>query len=573
MKLTTSGQYKTGDGREHQIPKDTTYRTSYFALGNTYVYEDPLSTQVSCTGGRIKVLGTDVDRIVQYVTEEILYRDERILQREDTSLVAFYENLILDCPLDHLHCLRENIMFIWTLGNGKHCPLLSVRFFRGHIISSQDTSEKVLMSTDGSLLRFVIQAKTKVCDLDMIQTNYEELLITPIRNPDGSRKRNLIQRSLGEDPRNIQLTYYISNRDDTLYHTVTSRLREEFKSVLQDSCQRNLEKARLTHFIERRMPSFHTYRLGGANFLTTAGEVVYSYKCRPTLVEALQLDKCYDALPVMPLHSEDLDLHIFPRIPPNEKTQYFIEPITHRITKTATEIPCIDSFFARYVDLFENWFAVTPTFQPTQAPPQLDLPEINKPINFSKIGNEPDFSSGEAGIYYDTDITSLQHYLEMGRVQKALTFKLAEQSSGHIGANYISPSKLFPPGTIPGGSWHSFILGKLWGWFISLGETFSAIMAITVIVRLLWFLIKLMLNCRLLYAVHGCSRTLMWALCSDVLFSFNYKKAFNFTNKTVRGRNASNDSIYPHSARRHSRRPTNTGPFPCCNDPSSADEP
>ncbi len=55
---------------------------------------------------------------------------------------------------------------------------------------------------------------------------------------------------------------------------------------------------KIEHFLDRQMPGFHTYRLGGSNHLTASVEVAYFYKCRPRLVAAIRADTCYDALPV-----------------------------------------------------------------------------------------------------------------------------------------------------------------------------------------------------------------------------------------------------------------------------------
>ena len=280
------------------------------------------------------------------------------------------------------------------------------------------------------------------------------------------------------------------------------------------------------------MPEFHTYRLGGDNFLTAAGEVVYTYKCPPVLVRAVETPHCYDALPVQVGDPVRNRVSIQPFIDQpkpvtvNEPT-WFIEPLTHMLTKTATRRPCVKEFFGRYQDLFGRWIAITPRIVPTRTPKELDLSIIYKPYNFSIYrDDDPDFSSAEAGIYNFEDVDSLQDFLAFGRAQKSLTYKLTEQAKGFQHSRYIGPNQLFPDVTVPGGSWHTFILGKIWGFFRSLGEAVSVFLAIVFIIRLIWFSIKVCTNCRFIYSVHGFSRTLMWSLCSDVLFSWNYRRAW-----------------------------------------------
>ena len=470
--------------------------------------------------------------VVQYITEKIRFKRETFLERPDGSVVAFHANILLDCPLNQRYCQVGNIRYVWEYPTKEHCPLLKVKNFRGYKVNSPQTSDTVLMSSDGSLIRLILKGHTEECGLRVIRTNYQELVVTLARNEDGSPKRNLITKDIKDNPRNVQLALYISNRDDSLYHTIVSRLRDEFRAVIQDNCQRNLDRAKLTHFLERRMPSFHTYRFGGENFLTTAGEVVYSYKCRPTLVKVLSTDKCYDALPVKAIDTSDPQLEL----PLYDSDQLmFIEPLTHRITGMASEKPCVRSFYDRYVDIFDRWFALTPGPQMMTAPNELDLSQIRESYNFSNLDG-PDFSSSSAGIYDRGDINSLQYHLELGRAQTALTYKLAEQSADFATARYIAPGMLFPPESIPGGSWHNYILGKIWGWIRSLGEGASILLAFFFIARLVWFIGKILMNCKFIYNVHGISLHLLWSMCTEVLFSWNYNKARKTTYSNPRDR-------------------------------------
>ena len=94
------------------------------------------------------------------------------------------------------------------------------------------------------------------------------------------------------------MSNFITNRDDFIYHEISRSLRREFASVLHDECQENIRKTKTEHNLDRQLPGFHTYRLGGPNYLTAAGEVAYFHKCRPRLVAAIRADTCYDALPV-----------------------------------------------------------------------------------------------------------------------------------------------------------------------------------------------------------------------------------------------------------------------------------
>ena len=83
---------------------------------------------------------------------------------------------------------------------------------------------------------------------------------------------------------------------------------------------------------------------------------------------------------------------------------------------------------------------------------------------------------------------------------------------------------MFPPHTLPGGSWHTFILGKLWGAIRGLGEIFSSIFGLLIVGRLVWYLIKVLMNCSYIHSVHGCSAHLAWSFCTEVFFTRLYQR-------------------------------------------------
>ena len=89
---------------------------------------------------------------------------------------------------------------------------------------------------------------------------------------------------------------------------------------------------------------------------------------------------------------------------------------------------------------------------------------------------------------------------------------------------YISPKLMFPSNTLPGGTWHSFILGRIWGAIRGLGEILSSIFGILIVGRLIWYVVKVLMNCSHIHSVHGCSAKLAWSFCTEVFFSRNYQR-------------------------------------------------
>ena len=133
-------------------------------------------------------------------------------------------------------------------------------------------THKVVMSTDNSHVRFEIKGNKAECSQSFLTTNYLDLLIKSMI-VEGVPDRGLITRKLPKDE--LKLSNFITNRDDFIDHEISRNLRRGFASVLHDECTENLCKMKTEHFLDRQMPGFHTYQLGGSNYLTASGEVAY----------------------------------------------------------------------------------------------------------------------------------------------------------------------------------------------------------------------------------------------------------------------------------------------------------
>ena len=178
------------------------------------------------------------------------------------------------------------------------------------------------------------------------------------------------------------------------------------------------------------------------------------------------------------------------------------------------------SFFARYKDIFGQWLAVTPQLSITEPPGTLDLETLQKKVIFDPA-NDIDLSKG--GVYDPDAVDDLIMWLEGNRRQEVVVHQLADQVGNINPGQYIIPKLMFPSYTLPGGSWHSFILGKIWGAIRGLGEIFSTIFGLF-IGRLIWYLIKVLMNCGYIHRAHGCLPQLAWSFCMEVLFTHHYQK-------------------------------------------------
>ena len=523
--LATLGQYIAGDDKTYTVARNTRTEVPYFAYGSATAYTGFQGAQISCTGNTMLIDGKEIHHMVMYITEEILYRDETFVTRDnEDTVVAHYDNVRLTCPIEEQQCVGNDVTYVWRVPLKEHCPLYHVRFFEGQMIKHQVDgltvqTNKIVISTDQSNVRFVVKGKKEECDQAFLTTNYPDVMIRDTML-NGAVDRNLVKRPMPKDE--LQLSNFITNRDDFVYHAINRKMKQEFFSVLRDDCRETLRKIKTEHFLERQLPGLHTYRLGGSNYLTAAGEVAYFYKCQPRLVAAIRADTCYDALPVE-IASQNDTLTTYFQADGHEAIvpRFYIEPLTHRLTSVAKKVPCLSKFFARYQDLFGQWFAVTPSISPTEPPGKLDLEALIKKATFDD-SSDVDLSRG--GIYEPEAVDDLITWLEGNRRQEVIMHQITKQVGDLSPGQYITPRLMFPPHTLPGGSWHTFILGKLWGAIRGLGEIFSSIFGLLIVGRLVWYLIKVLMNCSYIHSVHGCSAQLAWSFCTEVFFTRLYRR-------------------------------------------------
>ena len=104
--------------------------------------------------------------------------------------------------------------------------------------------------------------------------------------------------------------------------------------------------------------------------------------------------------------------------------KYYIEPLTQRLTSVAKKLPCLSKFFARYKDIFGQWFAVTPHIATTKPLVKLDLETLHKKVHFDP-STEIDLSKG--GVYDHNAVDDLISWLKGNRRQEVVMHQLADQ--------------------------------------------------------------------------------------------------------------------------------------------------
>ena len=121
--------------------------------------------------------------------------------------------------------------------------------------------------------------------------------------------------------------------------------------------------------------------------------------------------------------------------------KHYIEPLTHRLTSVAKKVPCLSKFFARYKDVFGQWFAITPHIATTEPPGKLDLKTLHKTVRFDP-STDIDLSKG--GVYDPDAIDDLITWLEGNRRQEVVMHQLADQLGNLNPGQYITLRLMFP---------------------------------------------------------------------------------------------------------------------------------
>ena len=110
------GQYRAGDGKTYSIAKNVRKEINYFAKGSANAYTGFHSSQIPCTDGKLTVDGLEIYNMVMHLTEELLYRDEKFITREDDDgIIAHYNNVRLTCPAKGSHCVGGDVTYIWCV--------------------------------------------------------------------------------------------------------------------------------------------------------------------------------------------------------------------------------------------------------------------------------------------------------------------------------------------------------------------------------------------------------------------------------------------------------------------------
>ena len=183
----------------HTVLPQKTNHISFHEKGTTQVD----GGEVTCTGETYKYNGKIIYRAIVHTTYKIVIERVDIKSRSG-SLFDMTNRISLEGTYQQADSdAGANGRYIWK-PKTEVCPMAIVRDRVIGIISEDNDGHRVLMSTGGDLMRFILKRPTITCDADLYNTNYEDFYIfydteNPTKRPPFIKKLN---------PSNTQLFTY-----------------------------------------------------------------------------------------------------------------------------------------------------------------------------------------------------------------------------------------------------------------------------------------------------------------------------------------------------------------------------
>lgn len=479
--------------KDHPLKYNATTQISFYVHGKEW---HSSSGEVKCYGDTIIAQdGSSIYQVVMYRQVDIYIGDMDVHVAHDGEVSIGSYSATLDCPLTKGFCAVPGLgTFVWNAAEdgAPRCFLAKTRTINGNLVSTKE-DRTVFVSNDGTMVRLEIRQPHVTCGRHIYTTNYDNLFLFSNKDYFGHRRR--LHESLAKEgdtaviadpsittaplewaplePTDVSIITYSNNKDDFLYGQLSALLVQEVQSVLQRSCEQEVRRRQndfgLTAAIQGAMQAGDTTRLSGGRFGTITGEVWTTYYCRSALVTARPVDHCYSSLPVILTVADKAmwqQTHDWSDDRLN-RTQFFLEPFSRRITTLAAEIPCSRQFPLVYSNVHGDWISFTPEY--TVVPPPEETLNVYRAVNVTAIDFQ--FHSEIGGIYSLDTIKETEEFLAASQRRNTLGMVFgstmdAESVDGdeHGGITSLLPSALFDLGGF-NGIWKGL---KAWGFVIIL---------------------------------------------------------------------------------------------------------
>ena len=320
--------------------------------------------------------------------------------------------------------------YVWDVPSGpdETCRLFTAREVLGVEVVADDqeapvapgskahlyhqTQSTVFVSTDQSMLRLTVQyPPVSRCGSVVYRTDHPEFFLTrEVFHRPFTRKLPASERSI---------LGYVNLQDAFLYETVMDSIEDMARAWKKGQCEQRFAAESRAH--ARRLVGRgdrgdgQMNHLGGGRYLTKAGEVDISFRCRPVVVKAMASrdGKCYNALPVA-LTARDAairDRQLRPEVGAaglTPRQQLFMAPETRQLITDAAEASCDHPLAPQYENKWNNWLQYRGDSMVAVAPPKVleDMaPALMEPERVK-------YDWPEGGVYSYDDAKAMEGFFQ-----------------------------------------------------------------------------------------------------------------------------------------------------------------
>jgi hypothetical protein len=414
------------------------------------------------------------------------------------------------CPASKGYCKTREGTWVW-LPPTEHqrCRLFGLKDLLGtETLAKVDNKLVTTFVDDDRLVRLEIKEAEFKCNQRIYATNYPNLFLIPQDARASVFKRKPVR---GLD---VDLSTHFKNQGAWMAGHLEAAIEEYTQAFLEQLCNDRLQEQSQEYAglaaAQRATMSGATISLKPGQFATPTGEAWHIYECRALQVQGLDDDRCFDSLPIQiaqpdlsrllrfegtRLEAERLEkkLDTFSL----DGLGFFMEPYSHLITTTGTEMPCVPQFSSYWQSSNGHWMSATPSLRRVTAPEILTAPTAGGP-RFT-MGN-PDFVQG--GIYSPRSLMAMTKRRLLPRVKDAVSTEMARglgqptfRRPGFgirraIGNTWDQMGK-----KVQEGSDHLNFFAKAYKWIHRWGYVLSFIVGMYTIIRLIGYFLRTTRRC------------------------------------------------------------------------------
>ena len=389
--ITTSECY---DMFRNQTFRDERGIVHNLTLGVVNTIHTPTAGRVqedgTCVTGEALLEGVWKTGVVVSTHRKIkIVRRVATMKEDGTVLVPSLQKR-LPCHRLSGGCITAMGTFKWSAQEVvDQCPYYQLRQTTGSLVADK-SGHTLFVSKEGALVRLFLRSPVSACGSVLHRTNFANLYLT-------EDLRNLkFMRQLPQAEYDIST--YVAQADSWEDGHIKAWMRKELQSALRYECRRRIQRDRVTQAqLNAARTTSATMRdavhLGNAVFALPAGDVFYRFTCRPIRVEAVSVNKCYDALPVRlseqdyRIYSETRGLHV-----PQDEFQLFVAPGNHILEPVGVPTLCANLTPPIFRGMDGQYILANPEVSvvPTPGPLHLSHQDFTEPEFYA-----PDYQEGQ----------------------------------------------------------------------------------------------------------------------------------------------------------------------------------